>query len=118
MVPKSIRLFRDDTNRVLRTGKRWSTPAFRFTVEKNDLHINRYAVSVRTKKIKTAVARAHTKRVIREWVRLHTNNFPQGFDCVIGCVSEISKADTQAAMSSMTESLISLFTSIQTATHT
>ncbi len=112
MVPKTIRLPTSDVNRVLKSGKRWSTPAFRCTALINGQKGNRYAVIVRTKKIKTAVGRAYTKRIIREWLRLYTHTLPQGFDCTIGCTQEITKTNRQEAVSGLQSALCETFSSI------
>lgn len=75
-------LNRKDFVNLNQLGKSYQTTHFRVILKQNGLGITRLGITV-SKKIGNAVKRNKTKRLIREFFRLHKTYFPQGYDIVI-----------------------------------
>jgi len=80
--PKSKRLLnRRDFVNLNRSGERYRTKHFTIIAKQNGLKITRLGITV-NKKTGNAVRRNKVKRLVREYFRLHQNQFPQGYDIV------------------------------------
>ncbi|MBN1850263.1 MAG: ribonuclease P protein component [Deltaproteobacteria bacterium] len=64
-----------------RSGERYRTRHFTIIVKQNGLEITRLGITV-IKKTGNAVRRNKVKRLVREYFRLHQNQFPSGYDMV------------------------------------
>jgi ribonuclease P protein component len=75
-------LNREEFVNLNRSGRRHHTRHFVLIFKKNGLSFARLGITV-SKKIGNAVQRNRVKRLIREFFRLHRDQFPKGFDIVI-----------------------------------
>ena len=75
-------LNREEFVNLNRSGKRHHTRHFVLIFKKNGLSFARLGITV-SKKTGNAVQRNRIKRLIREFFRLHRDQFPKGFDIVI-----------------------------------
>ena len=75
-------LNRKDFVNLNQLGKRYQTAHFTVILKKSGPGITRLGITV-SKKIGNSVKRNKTKRLIREFFRLHNTYFPQGYDIVI-----------------------------------
>ncbi len=81
--PKIERLLnRKDFVNLIRSGKRYRTEHFSVTLGRNGLGRTRLGITA-SKRIGNAVERNRTKRLVREFFRLHKGLLPRGVDIVV-----------------------------------
>lgn len=101
MLPRKNRLTRSsDFQRVRRQGRSWSDRLLVLTRAPNDLEVTRFGFSV-SRRIGGAVVRNHTRRLMREAVRLQQHGVTPGWDVVFIARKGIIGADYWAVEGSV-----------------
>ena len=94
--PREARLVRrGEFDGVYRAGKRFSSSHFTVFVRSNELALNRFGFSIK-KALGGAVVRNRIRRRLREMVRCHRQEIPEGWDIVIHPKSSVGKAPFMA----------------------
>jgi len=86
---------KNDIERVLKKGKRFTDPFFQVIIFKNGLSVNRFCVIISKKTEKRAHSRNRLKRQITEILRRNRTMVPEGYDVVILVFSPASGESSQ-----------------------
>lgn len=80
-----------DFDRVRKQGRSWAQPLFIFSAVRNGLDHTRFGFIV-SRRVGNAVVRNRVKRQLREVVRRHLGELPQGWDIVLVARAPIVEA--------------------------
>ena len=83
MFPKYSRIQKGDVLGVIKEGASYHSPSFLLKMSKNPLKTTLFTVIVSKKVAKTAILRNKNKRRVREIIKKHSQNIPQGYFYVI-----------------------------------
>jgi ribonuclease P protein component len=100
---KSERLLnRKDFVNLNQSGKRLHTAHCVIIFRQNGLSITRLGITV-SKKKGNAVKRNRFKRHIREFFRLHKDQFPKGYDIVVSAKKDVGELDFRQVKKELSE---------------
>jgi ribonuclease P protein component len=97
-------LNREDFVNLNRSGRRHHTRHFILIFKKNGLSFARLGITV-SKKTGNAVQRNRVKRLLREFFRLHRDQFPKGIDIVIAAKRHAISVNYSDLTEELSESL-------------
>ncbi len=93
-----------DFERVRKEGRSWAQPLFVLSASRNGLDHSRFGFIV-SRRVGSAVVRNRVKRQLREVVRRHLGEIPQGWDVVLIARAPIAGAEFSQIEQAFTEVL-------------